>query len=323
MNKNERIKAALAGKEVDRVPISFWRHFPDIDFNGPLLAERLISFSEEFDLDFIKVMPSGLYTVVDWGCKIKRFNNPYDVPIVVNFPIKSPDDWEELPSLDVSSGAWGEELKTLEILNDRVGGMVPFVETIFSPLTTAFKLAGAPVFSHVKEAPDALHKGLEVITQTTVSFVEAACQKGVSGIFFATQGATSDRMSLDAHNEFGKKYDLQVLSALSDSTYLNILHIHGSNIYFKELIDYPVNTLNWHDRRTYPNLAQARELTSKCLVGGINEHDILEKTDVDAASEVRDAIDKTNGRGLILAPGCVLPTRISQDRLNVLREAVK
>ena len=322
MNKNARIKAALAGAEVDRVPLSFWLHFPDIDFNGPLLAERLIEFNDRFDLDFIKVMPSGLYTVVDWGCEIKRFNNPYDVPIVVNFAINSPADWDALSVLDVCSGAWGEETRALEVLADQIGGEVPFVETIFSPLTTAFKLAGEKLFDHVKDAPDILHKGLEVITQTTVSFVEAACQRGISGIFFATQCATSDWMSLDAYDEFGKRYDLQVLSALGESTYLNILHIHGSNTYFKELSNYPVSALNWHDRLTYPSLSQARELTSKCLIGGINESDVVEKSNSDVMGEVRQAIENNNGKGLIIAPGCVLPTRIPQERLKLLRESV-
>ena len=127
MNKTERIKATLSGENVDRVPASFWHHFPDMDFGGPLLAERLIAFNEAYDLDFIKGMPLGLYIVVDQGCKIKRINNPYDDPIIVDFAVTSPDDWEELPALDVSAGAWGEERQTLEILNDRVGEKVPYV----------------------------------------------------------------------------------------------------------------------------------------------------------------------------------------------------
>ncbi len=31
MTKSERVGAALAGRPVDRVPVSFWRHFPEID----------------------------------------------------------------------------------------------------------------------------------------------------------------------------------------------------------------------------------------------------------------------------------------------------
>ncbi|RPJ42390.1 MAG: uroporphyrinogen decarboxylase, partial [Deltaproteobacteria bacterium] len=44
MDKKERIVAALQGLPVDRVPISFWRHFPDIDHDPLALAEQLLRF---------------------------------------------------------------------------------------------------------------------------------------------------------------------------------------------------------------------------------------------------------------------------------------
>ncbi len=311
----------MTGAPVDRVPISFWLHFPDVDLDGPALAERLIQFNAEYDLDFIKVMPSGLYSVMDWGGTIRRFDNPYDVPEVVEFAVKTPDDWQKLVPLDINSGAWGEELKTLEALQSRVGGTVPYVETIFSPLTTALKLAGERLFSHLVEAPEAVHTGLDVITQTTLAFVEAACRRGISGVFFATQCASADRLTLEAHNEFGRRYDLQVLSRLDRSTYLNILHIHGHNTYFEDVFDYPVSAINWHDRQTFPSLTEARALTSKCLIGGINEEDVLGISARKVVNQVEEAIEETGGRGLILAPGCVLPTRAKSEILRSLREA--
>ena len=35
MTKRKRVQAALSGEPVDRIPISFWRHFPDLDLLGP------------------------------------------------------------------------------------------------------------------------------------------------------------------------------------------------------------------------------------------------------------------------------------------------
>ena len=70
MTKRERIQAALQRKPVDRPPVSFWRHFPEIDDNPLALAEALLAFHTRYDLDFIKVMPTGVYCVEDWGCRV-------------------------------------------------------------------------------------------------------------------------------------------------------------------------------------------------------------------------------------------------------------
>lgn len=59
MTKKERIQAAVQRKAVDRPPLSFWRHFPDLDKDPFALAEALLAFHTRYDLDFIKVMPTG------------------------------------------------------------------------------------------------------------------------------------------------------------------------------------------------------------------------------------------------------------------------
>ena len=51
MTKRERVQAALAGRPVDRLPVSFWRHFPDLDLDPGRLATALLEFHRRFDLD--------------------------------------------------------------------------------------------------------------------------------------------------------------------------------------------------------------------------------------------------------------------------------
>src|SRR6266849_458180 len=66
MDKRERVLAALGRKPVDRPPVSFWRHVPDVDHTAPGLAEAMLAFQRRWDLDFVKVMSSGVYCVEDW-----------------------------------------------------------------------------------------------------------------------------------------------------------------------------------------------------------------------------------------------------------------
>ena len=53
MTKAERVAAAIAGKPIDRVPVAFWRHAPDVDHTAKGLAEAMLAFHRRWDLDLI------------------------------------------------------------------------------------------------------------------------------------------------------------------------------------------------------------------------------------------------------------------------------
>ena len=71
------------------------------------------------------------------------------------------------------------------------------------------------------------------------------------------------------YREFAKKYDMVVLDAVKGRSWFNILHVHGEKGMFDQLLDYPVQALNYHDREAGPSLAEMRKRTRKCLMGGI------------------------------------------------------
>src|SRR5437667_349726 len=76
MTKRERVFAALERRPVDRPPISFWRHVPELDHDPRLLAEAMLGFHRRLDLDFVKLMSSGVYCVEDWGCTVAYMGAP-------------------------------------------------------------------------------------------------------------------------------------------------------------------------------------------------------------------------------------------------------
>jgi uroporphyrinogen decarboxylase len=92
---------------------------------------------------------------------------------------------------------------------------------------------------------------------------------------------------------------------------------------FDLLTDYPVDILNWHDRKTAPSLREAAGRYSGCLAGGIDEWETLAKgTAEQIAAEVRDALAQTEGRRHLVAAGCVIPIDLSDERLQTVRAAV-
>ena len=45
MNKHQRVRAALLGQPVDRLPYAFWTHFPLTDLHPDALAEATVDFA--------------------------------------------------------------------------------------------------------------------------------------------------------------------------------------------------------------------------------------------------------------------------------------
>lgn len=326
LTKRERVKAALAGGPVDRIPIGLWRHFPDIDLDPTALAEALLDFHRRYDLDFIKVMPNGVYCVEDWGCETAYPGGWSGARTCVRHAVQRIEEWSRLRPLDPSAGALGRELACLRAVCAGRGDGAPVLQTIFSPFTVARKVAGPDLVREtMARDPGRLHAALDRIAATVGAYVLACLGAGADGIFFASQAATPEVLTLEEHARFVEPYDLQVLAMARDRGAINLLHLHGDRPYLSRLAaTYPVDALNWHDRRTSPSLAQASAQVSQALVGGLDERGaMLTAAPDEVRAQVHDAITQCGGRRLIVGPGCVLDLRVPEENLAAARAAVE
>ena len=153
MSRKERVQAALACQDVDRVPISIWLHYSHLDQDPRSLAEEQVRAARAYDYDFIKLMPFGLYSVQDWGARINVFCRKGHPPLVDRFAIDRPEDWRSVTELPGTYGAWGTQVTLARLVRSMVGDEIPFIQTVFSPLTTARKLAGERIFDDMKTCP--------------------------------------------------------------------------------------------------------------------------------------------------------------------------
>jgi uroporphyrinogen decarboxylase len=323
MSKRERLEAAIAGQPVDRPPVALWRHWPGDDQRGDLLARATLLLQRTFDFDFVKVSPSSNYCLADWGAESRWEGNEEGTRVWGRRVIQMPDDWARLSPLDPRKGLLGEVLGALSILGADLGDDVPFIPTVFNPLAQARNLAGERLLADLRQHPEALKAGLEAITETTVRFIEAARDTGISGIFLALQHATYDLLSEAEYREFGRPYDLRVLAACED-LWFNLLHVHGTNVMFDLAAGYPVQAINWHDQETPPSLSEALDRFPGALVGGLHRVEtMLRGTPERVQADVLAAIEQTGGRRLVVGTGCVtfIPTPVGN--IWAAREAVE
>jgi uroporphyrinogen decarboxylase len=128
---------------------------------------------------------------------------------------------------------------------------------------------------------------------------------------------------VDEFNEFGRAYDLQTLEPTNE-LWLNMLHLHGDEVMFSQLADYPVQVINWHDRDTPPTLSEGKKLFPGVVCGGLQREQTMVLGNPEMVTmQARQAIEETQGQRFILGTGCVLPIIAPHGNILAARLAVE
>jgi uroporphyrinogen decarboxylase len=309
MTRRERIRAALNREPVDRVPYAVWRHFPAVDKSPAGLAQATLRFHERYGSDFLKITPAGGYAVEAWGCIEGEEMRPDGHRPCAQHAIRAADDWKKIRALEPESApGYAEQIETIVRLGfDRRIGDAPVVPTLFSPLSLCRKLSGDRLNSDIATHPDLVLSALEAITDTLIKFADRALTEGLAGIFYSIQAASTTFHTEEEYARFGEPFDRKFLASIEGRSQLTIIHCHGDNLMFERLSKLPGHAWNWDDRATPPTLEQASAMVPGAVIGGLHQWKTLrDGTPEQAVEEAQDAIAQTNGRGLIIAPGCVL-----------------
>ena len=321
-SKRKRLEATLSGAAPDRVPVALWRHWPGDDQDANALAAAHLKWQQDYDWDVLKVGPASSYSVVDWGVQDRWVGHIEGTREYIHRPIRQPEDWAKLQPLDPAKGMLATQLEALRLVKKAVGDSVPVLATIFAPLSQAKHLAdNEPMITHLRRQPELFRKGQEAITESTLRFIEAAKKIGIDGIFYAIQHARYPLLSRDEYEIWGRPFDLKILNAAQDF-WLNMVHLHSTDVMFDLIASYPVQLLNWHDRETGISLADGLQQFKGAASGGVDHWTLHQESPENTLAEVKDAIAQTNGCRLLLGTGCVAMTTTPLRNIRALRESV-
>lgn len=323
MNKRERLHAAFKKEKVDRPPMALWRHFPGDDLDPTKLARHVVAFQKQYDFDFVKVTPAASYIGEAYGGDVRDAHNREGTRTHVRRAVTDWREWNRIKPLDASHAVIQRERAAIKLIRDELGGDVPILQTIFTPLSCAHTLAGERLVQDLHEHPAELHDALEQLGTTMAGFGEESINAGADAVFLATQMATSNALTEAEYRAFGVPYDLALIDALRGKADFVFLHAHGENLFFDLLAGYPVQAINWHDRKTPPTLAAGKQEFQGAVAGGIEEWGVLaDGTPDQVRAQVADAIAQTEGMGLIVCAGCVISTDTPDANIRAAWEAV-
>ena len=323
MTHHERLMACLQGEETDRPAVALWRHFPVDDQSSETLAAAALNFQHIYDFDLVKVTPASSFCLKDWGVEDAWMGDTEGTRRYTKRVIQTPKDWETLSALDPSAPHLAGQLACLRQIRASLGPDTPVLQTIFSPLAQAKNLVGGEnLIAHIRKYPEAVRKGLETIALSTQRFVEAALETGIDGVFYAIQHAQAMLLTLEEYKTFGLPYDHKTLEPAS-GLWCNLLHLHGSDVYFEIVSEFSFQIVNWHDRDTPPSLAEAQGMFGGTVCGGLGRDTLVYRKQDEIQREARDAIAQTQGKQLILSTGCVVPVIAPHGNITAARKSVE
>ena len=170
MNSQQRVRAALRGEPVDRVPFSVYLHSKVQNRGVREFAEFTLAFHRRFRPDYVKAM----------------YDENYDTPVNFQFAT-DPSVWGLLEELDPHRGGFGRQLESLKLIRDAAGPDTPVIQTLYSPFHWGVRLAWRTIVEHWELEPELVQRGLGVIARNVAAFgfrcaIEEA---GIDGFMFA------------------------------------------------------------------------------------------------------------------------------------------
>jgi uroporphyrinogen decarboxylase len=301
-NKRERMLQWLDGKPTPGyTPAAFFLHFGDPYKNGSAAARRHLEFFRQTDMDFVKIQFEQTYQRQDH--------------------LQKPADWSKLKL---------EKLDFYEPLLQTVRELVKtskkdslLLMTLYSPFMCAGHCATSPVLlRHLEENPEAVKKGLEILTESQLLFVRACIREGIDGFYMSTQGSEAKRFSSPKiFANYVKPFDLVSMKEIHKACPFNILHVCdyvAPYANYDAVYDYPGQIINCNAKLTDKDLAFADIVKSfkRPFMGGMDRHGVIATgTLKQVEAEIRRVVQNAP-RQFILGADCTVAGETDWNRLQ-------
>lgn len=301
-NKRERMLAWLEGDiEPGFTPAAFFLHFDADHKVGSAAATKHLEYFRQTDMDFVKIQYEQQYQPVDF--------------------LKKPSDWSKLKMNKLDF--YEQQLQTVRELVKATKKEALIVMTLYSPFMWAGHSATLPILlSHMEENPDAVKKGLEILTESQLLFIRSCIDIGVDGFYMATQGSETNQFKNSSlFQKYVKPSDLVGMRETTSRCPFNILHVCDYNdIYasYDAVLDYPGQIVNCNPQLTDKLLTwkEVSAMFKRPAMGGMPKNGIISTgTPEEIEREVR-AIIKNAPQKFILGSECTVSNDINWSRLQ-------
>jgi uroporphyrinogen decarboxylase len=283
------------------VPAGFFIHFDKSCHRGQAAIDRHLEFFHHTGMDFVKIQYEN------------TFPRREDITCAA--------DWARMPLY--GKDFYEDQLNIIKGLIKAVGGDAPVIATVYSPFMCAGHTTGNDeINEQMRDDPQAVKKGMEIVTESLLGFVRDCIAAGVDGFFAPTQGQESYRFADgDLFEECIQPYDLVLMQEMQQACDFNILHIcdfHSGYTDLSPFLDYPGHVVNCSQEvgSQTRSLEEMAEFFSRPYMGGVDRKGVLATgTKAQIEAMVGSLVEQAPAR-FILGADCTLPGDIDWDNIR-------
>jgi uroporphyrinogen decarboxylase len=293
MNKRDAVLDLVHGSTPPAyVPAAFFMHFDPAFHQGQAAIDRHLAFFHATGMDFVKI-------------QYEQIQPPADPP-------RTPADWAHAPRCDAAFFAASTHLAEGLVKAAKHEALV--VMTVYSPFMWAVRHAGAETLAQqLRENPDAVRTGLEIMTENVLTLVRGCRQAGVDGFYVSTQGGEAFRFpGADIFEKYIKPTDLAVWDEVQSCAF-NILHICdyvGPYADLRPFLDYGGHVVNCSlhlgDQVMQPS--DVAQMFGRPFMGGLERLGVIATGSPDAIRQAAEGVLAQAPDRFILAADCTIPS---------------
>lgn len=315
MTKRERVLRAMDNQETDKVPVSFWFHFPlDMDLEKECVEAHL-SYYKQCDIDFIKIMCDGFF----------------DYPNEIIPTIQKPEDWFRMKPLGENHPFIRGQVQRVKQIVEAVGKECCTFYNVFCPMSYfRFGTSDELLMRHLGENPEAVMYAMDVIAEDAALLSRLVIEEGgCDGIYYCVQNAEESRFTAEEYRKYVRPGDLKVLEYANRYSQYNILHCcgwAGEKNRIEVWQDYPAKTVNWAVHVEKMTLPEGKKFFGgKCVLGGFDhtEKGVLWRgTKEEIEAETEKWLRENRENGMIIGADCSLGRGMNLEHIKWVTDYV-
>jgi uroporphyrinogen decarboxylase len=301
MNKRDTVLSLVDSQTPSAyVPAAFFMHFDRTFHEGQAAIDKHLEFFRATGMDFVKIQ--------------------YEQGVPSAPPIRKVTDWAHAPRCD--EAFFASSIGVAKGLVKAAKDEALVIMTVYSPFMWASQLAGAEALAeHLLDNPDAVSKGLEIMTENVLTLVRGCRRVGVDGFYVSSQGGEAFRFpGTDLFRKYIKLTDLAVWNEIQ-SCIFNVLHIcdyAGSYDDLTPFLDYPGHVVNCSLKVGEQTISPRKlaETFGRPFMGGLERKGVIATGGLEEIRQATQEVLAEAPERFILAADCTVPSDTPWEHLR-------
>jgi uroporphyrinogen decarboxylase len=236
--------------------------------------------------------------------------------------IQRPADWSKMPLY--TEDFFAEPLAVVKGIVEAARAEALVLVTLYSPFMCAGQAATSALLTqHLAEDAEQVKPGLEIVTESLMTFVKGCIEAGVDGFYMSTQGGEADRFAdRTIFEQYIKPTDLALMEEIDRACQFNILHVCDYHLSYDDLtpfLDYPGHVVNCalEVGGRQADMAEISQFFGRPFMGGMDRHGVIAGNDKEAiVAKVQGLLDAAPER-YMLGADCTIPSDTDWDNIRL------